>query len=376
MSLRQLRKENRMLVKVPLVKNGIEKLHEEISYFISQIGTAKKWSKNLFRSDFYNQVISQNPRLEELLRQFFKEFNKLPTNRKAEIIQEFRSYNSVKEICNVITPVSSHWRDSTYPDFRKTTQTLFIFMYEETLAKVSYKNFSGESIKDHYNTYRQTYSISMCPFCGLEDYKDLHDELTARDAYDHYLDKARYPFAAVNPENLFPMCYECNSGSKKSQDILHEDKTNIRRVAPYPPDDEFQISIRIDDAFMQDISVSITLINTSNPNVVAKFNTWLTVFQIRQRYEGRVKKKKQDWLADISASLNPATLSTDLLQSLKTSYENCLDSLDIRKQREHHLKAPFLFYCMAHLNSVIKFFDNDPNYAKYLKRRSGALNKH
>jgi hypothetical protein len=365
-----------MLVKAPLVKNGIEKLHEEISYFISQISTAKRWSKNLFHSDFYTQVISRNPKLEELLRQFFKEFNKLPASRKIEITQEFISYNSVKEICSVITPVTRYWLDPAYPDFRKTTQILFVFMYEETLATVSYKNFSGESIKDHYNTYRQTYDIAMCPFCGLEDYKDLHDELTARDAYDHYLDKARYPFAAVNPENLFPMCHECNSSSKKSQDILHEDKTNIRRVAPYPPDDEFQVSIQIDNAFMPHINVSITLINTSNPNVVAKFNTWLTVFQIRQRYEGRVKKKKQDWLAEISVALNPATLSTDLPQSLKTSYKNCLDSLDLRRQREHHLKAPFLFYCIDHLSSVINFFNHDPAYARYLKLRSGALNKH
>jgi hypothetical protein len=364
-----------MLVKVPLVKNGIEKLHEEISYFISQIGTAKRWSRNLFHSDFYNQVISQNPRLEELLRQFFKEFNKLPADRKAEIIQEFRSYNSVKEICNVITPVSSHWRDSTYPDFRKTTQTLFIFMYEETLAKVSYKNFSGESIKDHYNTYRQTYSISMCPFCGLEDYKDLHDELTARDAYDHYLDKARYPFAAVNPDNLFPMCHECNSGSKKTQDILHEDNSNTRRRAPYPPDDEFQVSIQISNGLLLNPSVSINLVGTNTPQVLEKFNTWLIVFQIRQRYEGRVKKKKKDWLSDIIVKLNPeiVDIEIDLPNKLRVSYEECSSSLMLRKQSEHTIKAAFLLYCKSNVVPVISFCKSEPSYTRYLADRSKAL---
>lgn len=363
-----------MLIKAPLVKNGIEKLHAEISYFISQLETRTKWSRKLFHDDFYDAVVSESSALEDRLKTFFKEFNKLPPYRKAEIVKEFNEHNSIRTLCDTKRNVTRYWKDSTYPEFVEAVEGLFIWMYGATLERVNYKNFSGESLRDHYSAYRRVYDLAMCPFCGLEDYKDLHDELVTRDAYDHYLDKASYPFAAVNPDNLFPMCHSCNSDTKKMQDVLYENVTNTRRFAPYPPEDEFEVSIQIDNALLLSPIVIIALRNASSPQTVEKFSTWMMVFKIPQRYEGRVKKKKQDWLIDSVGNLSLTMMDTELPERLKTAHERCLSSLELRRQSNNDLKASFLAYCVAHSASIINFFRHDPSYARYLTARTKALN--
>ncbi|PZV08724.1 MAG: hypothetical protein DCF22_19720 [Leptolyngbya sp.] len=374
-----------MLIKAPLVKNGIEKLHQEITYFISQIATAQSWSKKLFHTDFYDQVVSKNPKLEAHLKTFLKEFIKLPPSRQKEIIQEFTNYNAVSALCSSVDPVTSHWQDPSYLDFKKAAKDLFIFMYEKTLERDSYRKYTGESLRDHYIAYRGAYNLAMCPFCGLEDYKDVkdykdvedykdvYDELTTRDAYDHYLDKARYPFAAVNPDNLFPMCHTCNSDTKGTQDVLHEDGTGNRRRAPYPPDNEFKILIEIDNALEQDLKVSINLLDSSDIQEVEKFRTWLVVFQIGQRYARRIRAKKQGWLANSVGMLSLATIDTDLPQRLEAACARCIVGLEIIPQSNKPLEVSFLNYCIAHATSLIKLFQHDPSYARYLTDRTTVL---
>lgn len=362
-----------MLLKSPLVNNGIEKLHNETSYFMTQIRPASKWSKSLFHKEFYDAVVSVNPALEARYKTFFKEFKNLPVSRKNEIIDEFTSHNSVRDLCRETQTITRHWCDPLYPKFAKAVNSLFVFMYEETLDRTSFKSFSGQSLSDHYKAYRQACASSMCPFCGLEDYIDLHPELEGRDAYDHYLYKAGYPFAAVNPANLFPMCHECNTRFKKSQDVLFKDDKVTRRRAAYPPDDNFDISIQIEDALLTPPKVLISLNAPANAQVTEKFNTWMSLLNIQKRYEGRVIKKKSDWLKDVVASVNPDSIETELQPKLIHEHEVVCSSLAIGAQREHHLKAPFLEYCITNVDSLKCFFQHDSNFAGYLTDRARVL---
>jgi hypothetical protein len=362
-----------MLIKAPLIKNGIEKLHEETCYFMSRISAAGGWSKGFFHTDFYDKVVKNNPALEKHFKKLFKEFKGLPASRKAEIVAEFTTHNSISDLCHNNQALTRYWSDSTYPKFAKSVKDLFEFMYDETLSKVSYKNFSGESLPDHYIAYRDECSSSMCPFCGLEDYIDLHPEFEGRDAYDHYLFKAGYPFAAINPANLFPMCHECNTRFKKAQDVLfREDKTTRRRAA-YPPDDVFDISITIDNAFSPTPYATISLVDTSDTTKTEKFDTWLKIFSIRQRYEGRVIKKKGDWLKKVVANLNFAPLETDLPIKLETEYSEVRNSLTLGTQRESHLISSFLGYCLTHVDSLSDFIEQNKEFAQYLKKRAQIL---
>jgi hypothetical protein len=170
------------------------------------------------------------------------------------------------------------------------------------------------------------------------------------------------------------MCHDCNSVAKKTADILHKDKTSQRRLAAYPPDNEFHVSIKVDDALLLEPHITIDLIEPIDPHDLEKFETWLTVFKIRQRYEGRVKKKKKDWLTSVLASIASELTEEALKLRLKELHNQLLVSLEMRVQREDYLQASFLSYCVDHAHSVISFVKNDPAYTSYLMKRSTTLN--
>jgi len=71
----------------------------------------------------------------------------------------------------------------------------------------------------------QRLNVKCCPYCNLhytlciEDF-DKHNQqvLMARFEFDHFIDKASYPFLSMSLYNLIPSCPVCNHG--KSQDVL------------------------------------------------------------------------------------------------------------------------------------------------------------
>ena len=84
-----------------------------------------------------------------------------------------------------------------------------------------------------YNSYRQgalvklaSYlNVKTCPYCNLHytlSIKDFNAQnkkvLMAKMQFDHYFDKATYPFLSMSLYNLIPSCPICNQG--KSQRLL------------------------------------------------------------------------------------------------------------------------------------------------------------
>jgi hypothetical protein len=295
-----------------------------------------------------------------------------PSDTKEKVCDEFVTYNRIRELCsNSSLPITFSWKHETPSQFTKATKDLFEFLYTDTFNTASFKAFCGQSLKDHYQKYREQYELSMCPFCGLDDYVDMHADLDWRDAYDHYLHKSLYPFAAVNPENLFPMCTACNSKAKGASNVLFQPDTGQRHQAAYPADETFEIEVRINDAFTNPAATSIFLTGNPKPETQERFNTWLSVFKIQARYEGRINIKKKDWLAFVirKSELEADKLTTELQERLSEQKK----ALKIRKQREIHLEISFLQFCIDHIHALISFFRNDPNYAQYLKNRIATL---
>lgn len=362
-----------MLKKAPLVLNGIEKLHDEVEFFMVAIQGAKIWSDKFFRIGFLAGVVNKCPKLKALFKQFFNEFKKLPQGRKVDLLSEFREHNKIQERCGDEFNVTKFWKDTTYQAFAKSAKSLFEFMYDETLNTACYRNFSGEDLHGHYAAYRISYGSPMCPFCGLEDYVDLHPDLHIRDAYDHYLHKAEYPFAAINFHNLFPMCKQCNSDAKRQKDILFKEGTVIRRRAPYPANDVFDLDVEIKDALGPGLHASIKLTTVTDALSLDKFNTWLSIFCIKERYEGRIKQKKQDWLAGILAAVMDGPLEEVLKIKLEAAKTEALNSMEITLQREIILKAPFFAYCENNIEPLTKFFLETPQFRNYINGRAGAL---
>lgn len=362
-----------MLKTVPLVLGGVEKLHEEVVYFMQMICDKKKWSDKFFHADFYEIVVKESPKLYKNFKTFFLEFRKLPAELKDELLNEFEAQNQILERCNDNIKVTKLWKGDECKKFAVATRILFKSMYEETLNSKCFGDFAGETIDEQYAKYRHKCESPMCPFCGLEDYVDLHPDLHVRDSYDHYLHRADYPFAAVNFRNLFPMCSTCNSGTKKAKDILFEADKVTRRRAPYPPVDTFILKIEINDALGPEPDVNVLLDEAADGFKEEKFKTWLSVFSIKARYAGRINKKKQDWLFDALVKIQDGGLDADLQKKLEEARDEAIKSLEENLQSALHLKVPFLTYCAVNVDPLTAFLHETPKFEKYIQNRAGSL---
>jgi hypothetical protein len=363
-----------MLKALPIVNGGLERLHDEITIFFENIRTANRWSSNLFTEVFYQQVLCKCPGLEKQLKEFWKVFRKLEPVLRGRICDEFIQQNRVKELCNGAGNLTRAWCVDAGSEFEKATKELFAFMYSDTLETASFRAFSGQCLRDHYAMFRQTYEITVCPFCGLEDYVDLGPGLSCRDAYDHYLHRANYPFASVNPYNLFPMCIKCNSTFKGAKEVLFSTSMHNRRRAVYPPEDTFEIVVTIENGFECPPYVSITLAQKDPPQDDEKFSTWLDLLCIHDRYCGRVITKRKDWITEVLAEITNPTDKGCLTAVLKQKRDHLRNAHVERMQREFGVKVPFLSYCIGQADALRRFLMADPQFKNYLIDRASALN--
>lgn len=151
----------------------------------------------------------------------------------------------------------------------------------------------------HYNIIYKSIPSRVCPFCGDENFTPLGSVGSRREALDHYLLKASYPFAAANLRNLVPMGYKCNSQYKNTQNILYRnDQTRRRSFDPY---NHGIVKISLDNSQpfagtrgkMQEPLPKWKIDFGSNSEEV---DTWDDVFHIRERYANTLDEEFNSWL--------------------------------------------------------------------------------
>ena len=148
--------------------------------------------------------------------------------------------------------------------------------------------------------YRQLYNQmkwKVCAFCGVEL---LDAPGQKREAFDHYLPIARYPFADVNFRNLPPMGAKCNSRYKGQQDILL-DSEGLRRVCGDPYcSPEIQVSLLKSRPFEGDTVNLVTCpkwVIEWEGGEADKLQTWEAVFKITDRYKASsLNPNFRDWV--------------------------------------------------------------------------------
>jgi hypothetical protein len=160
-------------------------------------------------------------------------------------------------------------------------------------------------VNSHFKAFTSTNRSGKCPFCGISDL--LGKDHTKRDAYDHYLPKAIYPFNSINFRNLVPACHHCNSTYKGSKNPAYAPKDPtvgaVRRKVFYPFSAvafgiEVQITLRhadIDKLAAADIGL------TFGPAPIAEqIETWKDVYAIEERYRGKLlSSDAKAWLVRV-----------------------------------------------------------------------------
>jgi len=149
--------------------------------------------------------------------------------------------------------------------------------------------------------YKRLYGqlpYKVCAFCGVEL---LDAPGQKREALDHYLPIAVYPFAGTNFRNLSPMGTKCNSRYKLQQDVLVDPVTGNRRSCCDPYDSPpITLSLQGSRPFE---GARVDLVTCPDWTIQweggdrAKLQTWETVFAIPERYrESSLNPSFRGWI--------------------------------------------------------------------------------
>ncbi|UYW29035.1 hypothetical protein OKC48_11185 [Methylorubrum extorquens] len=171
--------------------------------------------------------------------------------------------------------------------------------------------------------YRKLYDrlkYKVCAFCGVEP---LDAPGQKREALDHYMLIANYPFAGANFRNLSPMCSKCNSRYKLQQDILVDPMHGGRRTCCDPYNSP-TLSLSLNNSRPFE-GARVDLVNCPEWDIQwvgghpGKVQTWESVFGISERYrESSLNPNFRTWVDHFCtwAARKSTASSPDLLRDL------------------------------------------------------------
>jgi len=169
------------------------------------------------------------------------------------------------------------------------------------------------SFGEHYEEFIEE-NKNRCLFCGL-DKLEIVDEY--RSDYDHFLQKAQYPFVSINLRNLAPTCDRCNKKFKGSKDPLYKEDKITRRKAIYPYSLEkygFNIDIKLVDIVdtkgkIKDKNIDMKLLVKSDEET----KTWNELYKIEKRYKGVCSSKDEAdrWIQSARLYMKESNTSLD-----------------------------------------------------------------
>ncbi|MDA8523346.1 HNH endonuclease [Acidovorax sp. NCPPB 4044] len=260
----------------------------------------------------------------------------------------YRANNDVERVC-ANDPAMSLKRYADFPaeltNLHDQLASFFKGLYSH-VEIAALKKWTG-GIDDHYQTFVQTNKAGKCPFCGMNDL--LGEYHSKREAYDHYLPKALYPFNSINFHNLVPACHHCNSSYKTSKDPAYTPKDPAkaahRRAVFYPYKKEthsIELQINLQHSNISILAPEDISLQFGPVGIAEEIETWKDVYGIEERYKAKIcgENEGKYWLTQVldewkEDGRNPADFLATLARQTKNSpYAEC-----------NFLKKPFLDAC-------------------------------
>ncbi len=287
----------------------IDGFHQNIKYFFDQLFTHSPANYDealLLRKAFIPMVNASPASLRGNLEKITIAFHNLSEEEQTDVMFAFIANDDIKTLCDSIDCIPIKFDELPDP-VRDLLKTFFMMLWESYPQNALLEASCG-TVQEHFNDFVSAahQKARICPFCGLSKLKT--SESINRDAYDHYIPKAFYPFISINFNNLFPICHECNSDEKKATDTLYNGAT--RRQVFYPLDATYQfdqLSITITPTqhynptnfktLLYDINwtYTISLAGNADPRLTA----WDEIFHIKRRYRENVLVYQTEWYEEI-----------------------------------------------------------------------------
>lgn len=354
-----------MLFPYTYVPHKMEKMQSFIDFIFYEV-----WCKAPVGLVFHPDLFMGNTDLREVMTEFgfsaqaadrgkafykdVKAIYELFAPLSAQEIDKFKRWyegnNDLEKVCaNDPTAHLVRYADIAVAHQALSEQLAIFFkgLYSQSLLGLAALREKIGDIDDHYQTFVQTNKAGKCPFCGISDL--LGEYHSKREAYDHYLPKALYPFNSINFRNLVPACHHCNSSYKTSKNPAYKPKDPagaVKRRAVFYPFKTSPHSIELQVVLHQTDMAKLTSADITlqfGPNAITEeLDTWKDIYGIEERYKAKLcgEKDGKYWLMQVldewkEDGRSPAEfLKTLARQAQKQPYAEC-----------NFLKKPFLDAC-------------------------------
>lgn len=292
-----------MLFRYPVVPAKVNWLHSCLADVMQRIHAIlcegqpfPEWPDII--PEAYRPALRSRRGLKERIQDYYKAISTLSQHEWDRIYEAFQNQNRISQLLTCDCDCED--LDSLPEATREQIGNLFGFGFQ-LLAELGTRD---KAYSDIYSAI----SDHLCPFCGLE-YFDAPGG--PREAFDHYLPEAQYPFAAANLRNLVPMGHKCNSKYKLAKDILRqEDGTRRRSFDPYGAAAALHICMSRSRPFEgKDGRIPAWQIDFDPAS--EETTTWDNVFRIRERYERDILDKEfNTWLRNFSSWCKSVQIQT------------------------------------------------------------------
>jgi hypothetical protein len=299
-----------MLFIYQYIKHDIERLQECLDHLFLEVWCKANVCTNydilllhpllqdIIREIYYDAKVPYGEYLYEPIERVYAIFQQLDNSSKSKLAWIYLENNCIEFLCNredgysatTYQELSSY--DENLPDLLKD---FYEKLYTKVLSLDIVKKKIGK-LEDHYQEFVKVNDEGKCPFCGINSIKGIYH--SRREAYDHYLPKALYPFNSVNFRNLAPMCHECNSSYKLSKDPINarpkknplKNDLGVKRKSFFTystMSNDIGFSINISNTDMNTLSVNDIQLTFSNAIISEEIETWKDIFGIEERYKAK-----------------------------------------------------------------------------------------
>jgi hypothetical protein len=346
-----------MLFPYTYVPHQMEKMHAFIDFIFYEV-----WCQAPIGLTFHPNLFDGNPELKEIMidfgfaarpakrgNEFYKDvkaiyghFSSLSPQEVDQLKQWYKGNNDLEKVC-ANDPAT---RLARYEDIAINHASLagqlgkfFKELYSQSLLSLKALRKKIGDIDDHYKRFVQTNKAGRCPFCGISEL--LGPNHGPREAYDHYLPKALYPFNSMNFRNLIPACHHCNSSYKTTKDPAHN--AAGRRKAFYPfatAAQAIDIQVALQHSDIENLKPADVRMLFGPAAVTEEIETWKDVYDIEERYKARCCGDSKYWLERVivegqAYGKQPADILAMCVQQAKSwPFADC-----------NFLRKPFLEAC-------------------------------
>ncbi|RRA98629.1 HNH endonuclease [Larkinella rosea] len=290
------------------IDHPIQHLQNQISYYFERLFDLEPNPYDIelvLRPEFIEFIDSSN-KFKNYLEGIAVSYVALPDDEKDLVKQAYAHHSNIEQLCNNTAVTVVKYAEVVNEAFRELLKEFLTWLWEgyDKLPQALRDEYGD--LQDHFSAFKKQQKGKVCPFCGIQGLKPPTDR-KRRNAYDHYIPKATYPFVSINFKNLFPACHECNSDEKSSYDTPY--RNGVRQKILFPFDTTYTIdnlTIYIDPKEVFDAASLSTLLSSINWDIAFSieagtmdiYDAWDDIFKIKTRYKEYIIDYEDTWVRD------------------------------------------------------------------------------